>query len=543
MDTLILTKIILGLTLAGDVSLLLFVLREQRSVNKLLFALFLVGITGWTSAIFINLWAHSIILEKYIFAFAALFLTAQVLFTQLFPGRPLPLPRSIKYIPPALITYWSVLPGAFFLLMSFWNGAVFSSLRFDPHGYTIVENGFFSSYYSLFALAFVAAPVLILIRTLIRAHDISLRSQLKYLIVGFSIFLGVNILTNSILPVFFHIFFFNAVGPVFSLILAGFVFYIIWQHQFLDIRIIIERGLIYAVLIIVLIESYFDLLPFLEKTDLPREVVAPFTAFVLLLLALFVLYAVERYFQNKELLEKERVYARALEDKVRERTANIETMRARERQLMEDISHAQQTSLTILKADVERLKQEVLETSKPVLDAMEQGIDRSSLLMRDLLRVAHLEMQQGRSHDTVDLSALARKVVEYVDIVCSANDISLAHYIESNLTLTGDAKQLEELFLILLSNSVKYKKSGVHGTINLHLVKDNGDIVLTVADSGIGIAEEHLPFLFDRFYRARTGKEGNGLGLAIAKAITESHGGSISVKSVEGEGSEFIVRL
>ncbi len=460
----------------------MFVLREERSLKKLLFALFVVGITGWTAAILINLWAHSETVEKFVFGFAAMFLTAQVLFAQAFPDRPIPSIRAhpLKFFS----TYWSFFIGAFFLVISFWSGAVFSSLEFSPQGYTIVENGFLSEYYSIFALVFVAAPIFIFVWRYIWTRDPSVRSQLKYLILGFSIFLGVNILTNSLLPVFFHIFFFNDIGPVFSLVLAGFIFYIIWRYEFLDIHIL------------------------------------------------------------KDLLDKERIYARELEMKVRERTEHIEEMRVRERQLMQDIAHAQQTSLTILKTDLERLKQHhVTNGNKSILDAMEHGIDHSSSLMYDLLRAGHLELQTKRNYKCVDASALAEKVVEYVDIICSANNISLTHRIEPNISLMGDEKQLEELFLILLSNAVKYRKLHVPGTITLTIAREAEDIVLSIADTGIGITEEHLPHVFERFYRVHIGEDGNGLGLAIAKTIAEAHGGTINAQSNEGVGSEFTVRF
>lgn len=491
MDTLTLTQLILACTLVGDIGLLLLVLRERRSVKKLLFTVFLLGITGWTSAIFINLWAHSQAVEMFVFGFAAVFLTAQVLFAQMFPGRPLPsfLPSlSISAGPASLMqalsVYWSLCIGTFFLVISFWNGAVFSSLVFSPRGYTVVENGFLSEYYSFFALAFVALPIFILLRTRMHSNDPSFRSQLKYLIIGFSVFLGVNILTNSILPVFFHIFFFNAIGPVFSLVLAGFVFYIIWRYEFLDIHAL------------------------------------------------------------RDLLDKERIYARELEMRVRERTQHIEEMRVRERQLMQDIAHAQQTSLTILRADLERLKQHrSYDDTASILQAMEQGVERSSSLTYDLLRVAQLEMQTRHSQEVVDLSALARKVVEYVDIICSANGISLTSRIESDMHMEGDEKQLEELFLTLLSNAVKYRKPHVRGSVTLSLAREAGAIVLSVADTGIGIAKEHLPHVFERFYRVHAGGDGNGLGLAIAKAIAQAHGGTIGAESAEGTGSKFTVRF
>jgi signal transduction histidine kinase len=285
--------------------------------------------------------------------------------------------------------------------------------------------------------------------------------------------------------VFFHIFFFNAIGPAFSLVLAGFVFYIIWRYEFLDIHTL------------------------------------------------------------KDLLDKERIYAHELEMKVRERTQHIEDMLVLKKRLMQDISHAQQTSLTILKADLERLKQSNLGTeNKPILDAMEQGIDRASSLMYDLLHAGHLETKPTNTYECVDLSSIARKVVEYVEIVCKAENISLTYTIEPDISIEGDAKQLEELFLTLLSNAVKYRKLSGPGHITLTLTRDAQIIILSIEDTGIGISKEHLPHIFERFYRAdRTADNGNGLGLAIAKAITEAHAGTITAQSVLEKGSVFTVRF
>lgn len=480
MGAISITKLVLTLTLVGEVILLFLITKEKGSFIKKLFIIFLIGITGWTATIFLNLWTHSIIIEKFIFAFAALFLTAQVLFTQLFPNSKFP--QSL-HIPIFLKTYWSIFVGGFFLLMSFWNGAVFSSLTFDVHGFTVVENGFLSNFYSIFALAFVAIPIFLLAYKFKRSNDLSIRSQLKYLIVGFSIFLGVNILTNSILPVFLHIYFLNAIGPVFSLILAGLIFYIIWRHEFLDIQTL------------------------------------------------------------KHLLNTERLYAQKLEEKVRERTEQIETMRVQERLLMQDISHAQQTSLTLLRADIEILKKSSSGESITILTEMEENIERSSQLMYDLLHVADLEIQTRTSYESVDMSTLVKKVAEYVSTLCAINKISLAYRIQPDIRLTGDSKQLEELLRILLSNSIKYRKLNTISVINLTLMRESDSTIISVADNGIGIAKEHIPFLFERFYRANTKTEGNGLGLAIAKAIAETHSGSISVHTAEDIGTEFIVRF
>ena len=112
-------------------------------------------------------------------------------------------------------------------------------------------------------------------------------------------------------------------------------------------------------------------------------------------------------------------------------------------------------------------------------------------------------------------------------------------------TVTGDELRLRQLFRILVSNAVQYTDPG--GSITISSIVRNGEARIAIADSGIGIAPEHLQNIFERFYRvdeARSRvKGGSGLGLAIAKWITEAHKGTIAVESSPGNGSVFTVTL
>jgi two-component system phosphate regulon sensor histidine kinase PhoR len=113
--------------------------------------------------------------------------------------------------------------------------------------------------------------------------------------------------------------------------------------------------------------------------------------------------------------------------------------------------------------------------------------------------------------------------------------------------INGDVARLKQLFLNLIDNSVKYSNS--HGKITLSLKKDDNKAVISIKDNGIGIPRREQAKIFERFYRVErkskifTDSGGSGLGLPIAKWIAEAHGGSIEVKSREGKGSTFIVRI
>jgi signal transduction histidine kinase len=109
----------------------------------------------------------------------------------------------------------------------------------------------------------------------------------------------------------------------------------------------------------------------------------------------------------------------------------------------------------------------------------------------------------------------------------------------------GDSDRLKQLMLNLVDNAIKYTPAG--GTVSLSLSRQNGWAHLTVSDTGVGIPQEDLPHIFDRFYRVDKARNrlqgGSGLGLAIAKWIVQAHGGGIQVNSRVGEGTTFTVTL
>jgi signal transduction histidine kinase len=112
-------------------------------------------------------------------------------------------------------------------------------------------------------------------------------------------------------------------------------------------------------------------------------------------------------------------------------------------------------------------------------------------------------------------------------------------------SVTGDAARLKQVVIALVDNAVKYTPAGGGVAVSVRRIKDK--VAVEVADTGMGIAREHLGRIFERFYRADTAREretgGYGLGLSIAQWIVERHGGSIAVASEEGKGSTFTVTL
>ncbi|MCJ7580186.1 MAG: HAMP domain-containing histidine kinase, partial [Candidatus Aminicenantes bacterium] len=146
----------------------------------------------------------------------------------------------------------------------------------------------------------------------------------------------------------------------------------------------------------------------------------------------------------------------------------------------------------------------------------------------------------------IAIKNLVEKLVAFFEPTVLDEQIFLSlESTSENLFVQGDRETLEQVFSNLISNAVKYNRPG--GSVTITIKDEDESIIVEVQDTGIGIAPEHLPFIFDQFYRVNRKEgqktKGTGLGLSIAKKIVEAHGGSIQVASAQGKGSTFSVTL
>ena len=145
--------------------------------------------------------------------------------------------------------------------------------------------------------------------------------------------------------------------------------------------------------------------------------------------------------------------------------------------------------------------------------------------------------------EPVDIAVLLHDVSDLFQPVAENRGISMALDTPHSITVFGEPKKLQRVFSNLIDNALKYTLPG--GSVYISIREANNSIVVTIRDSGLGIAAEDLPHIFDRFFRGEKSRstQGNGLGLSLAQAFVLVHGGTITVTSTPGQGSQFVVTL
>lgn len=212
-----------------------------------------------------------------------------------------------------------------------------------------------------------------------------------------------------------------------------------------------------------------------------------------------------------------------------------------------DASHELRTPLTALKSTLEvnlRDKNLTLNTAKTILKESIDDVNTLQSLSDSLLTLAQYQRQNGHTKfESVDVTNLLSDAIKQVTPLAKLKHISI-HLQANKAKIRGVRYSLLDLFVILLDNAVKYTKH--NGEIRICVAYKNNRTIISVQDTGIGIAPNDIPHIFDRFYRAdaartKKSKDGYGLGLSIAKKIVETHHGDIDVVSTRGAGSTFTV--
>jgi two-component system OmpR family sensor kinase len=218
----------------------------------------------------------------------------------------------------------------------------------------------------------------------------------------------------------------------------------------------------------------------------------------------------------------------------------------RQRTLVADTSHELRNPLMVVRGNLELLAHgpPPEQRREAVKDAIEE-VDRMTRLIADLLFLADADTDQSIARERVALDAIVTDVAGDARRLAVREDGERVFVLDQNdpVFVQGDAERLRQLISNLVENAMRYTPPG--GTIRLALRRHGPVAELTVADTGIGIAEEHQEHIFERFYRVDRGRSralgGTGLGLSIVRQVAAAHGGTVRLRSSPGAGSIFTV--
>ncbi|MEK3838991.1 MULTISPECIES: sensor histidine kinase [unclassified Paenibacillus] len=248
------------------------------------------------------------------------------------------------------------------------------------------------------------------------------------------------------------------------------------------------------------------------------------------LLTLVILYFTSRYFAGRSI-------------------APVREAFDKQKQFIADASHELKTPLTIINTNADVLlanSEDTIRNQAKWLQYIKSETERMTRLVGDLLYLTEMDDARiGKLHGRFNMSEAVENIILTMEAVLFEKNISFDYDIQPELTVPGNPEQIKQVVMILLDNAVKY--TNPKGAVHISLHKQNSDVLLSVSNTGEGIAAEHLARIFDRFYRTDTSRArkqgGYGLGLAIARSIVDQHQGRIYVKSVVGASTTFYVQL
>ncbi len=226
----------------------------------------------------------------------------------------------------------------------------------------------------------------------------------------------------------------------------------------------------------------------------------------------------------------------------------LENAYRRQTQFTADASHELRTPVAVILTEIQSAPKlaRTPEEYEECLNVCEEAATSMQILLQQLMALAQFDAGKvEKCLDPFDLCEVAEACLERIRPMAAAQNLSLSSDFPENVICKGDSDRISQIVTNLLSNAVAYNRKG--GEVKVSIENKENEAVLRVSDTGVGIAEEDLGHIFERFYRADKSRYGegehSGLGLAICKEIVDLHDGRISVESSPGEGSTFILRL
>ncbi|WP_433462968.1 ATP-binding protein [Spirillospora sp. CA-128828] len=229
-----------------------------------------------------------------------------------------------------------------------------------------------------------------------------------------------------------------------------------------------------------------------------------------------------------------------------EMSEHLDRMERQRKAMVSDVSHELRTPLSNIRGWLEAAQDGVAELDPALTASLVEEATLLQHIVDDLQQLALADVGRLRLHpEPVDVADLVEQLATVYRAAAEAAELVLTVEVTGRPHLDADPVRLRQAVGNLLANAVRYTPAGGRVTLRAHA--DGDDVLIEVADTGPGIAPEHLPYVFDRFWRAEKSRSrqtgGSGLGLAIVRHLAEAHGGSAAVRGEPGRGATFVLRL
>ncbi|SNR93534.1 sensor histidine kinase [Actinomadura mexicana] len=229
-----------------------------------------------------------------------------------------------------------------------------------------------------------------------------------------------------------------------------------------------------------------------------------------------------------------------------EMSEHLDRMERQRKAMVSDVSHELRTPLSNIRGWLEAAQDGVADLGPALTASLVEEATLLQHIVDDLQQLALADVGKLRLHpEPVDVADLVEHIATVYRAAAEAAELVLTAGVTGRPHLDADPVRLRQAVGNLLANAVRYTPAG--GRVSLRAYADGDDVLIEVADTGPGIAPEHLPHVFDRFWRVEKSRSrqtgGSGLGLAIVRQLAEAHGGSAAVRSEPGRGATFVLRL
>lgn len=524
LDLLSVAAAVAGITILGSV---VFFNERKSATNKSFFFL-AIAAAAWSIVNYLSYHFSSPIVVLWLFRLILFFATWYTFglfqFFYVFPNTHVEWPRW----------YWRILvPAIFFVDIVAFTPFTFRDIEQIGTGgnVSIAQPGPGIVIFGILIVGLVIAAFTILLHKLINAPRAG-RAAYGLVLAGATITFICHIIFNYILPAFFNQTQYLQLGAIFIFPMVAFIAYAIVRHHLLNIKVFAAEALTFFLAIV----TFGEVIVATEIITIIFQVIV----FVLVLVfGILLIQSVQREVEQREELER-------LNKKVEADNKQLEDLSRFKSQLLSIASHQIRSPLAAMKGFISLIQAgaygEINEKVKETLGKVQYSADDLIGLINTLLDMRKVE--EGKmeyAFVTEDIVPLVKGIVDGIQPLAMAKKLELTADLPSTPVMANiDREKFKQVVQNLVDNAIKYTPSGF---VKASLTVGGGKISISVSDSGLGIPAELIPHLFEEFIRdERVKKEirGTGLGLFIARKITEAHGGTLTAASPgEGKGSTF----